>query len=529
VARGVGSDVEVGPDDAPPIVRSRFILIRDWLRSALFLSTAPRPTPDNPSPRGLTVVKVLAAIVAVAAGAWISLLRTTGPGALNTTWIEDARDLLSQAYLYPFGHLLTVPLNGYWEDTGRVATQIAIQFPVTWQPGVMSVIAASLYSVSGLIAYVASGPHLRHPLPRLLVAAPCVMIPLGYTQANNDLATMQFVMLYGVFWALLWVPSTIGGKIAAALFMPSVAANMLVDMVYAPLVVARLIADRSKAAIAVCSIWLIGVCVQWYPSLSGMNSRLNYGHNSLTWVGWQYLSEAVPRALFGEKALGGPGADTKTIGLTLPNYQITPAVHLRLALIAWAVLVVALILARIRLTSPNWALVGTALLSSLIVLEGELAVNVPVLEPRYIICPALLIYTALVAALRPRAIPQPRAAGSQPAQSPPAVSPPAEPGPSHRRPAQGRRPADWLLWALSWLPVTGVSVLVAFAITANFLVVNGRSTNKPWTTIIAITRAECARHGAGLPPRAWVTHGSQYAYIYWYLWYKTTIPCSRVS
>lgn len=505
--RGVGSEVEAEPDEARPIARTRFIRLRDWLQSRLFLSTAPQPAPREPGPRALNAGKVALAVLALAIGTDISLLRTTGPGALNTTWIEDARDLLSQAYLHPFGHLLTVPLNGYWEDTGRVATEIAILFPITWAPGVMSVIAALFYAVTGLIVYVASGPHLRNPLLRGLIAAPCVMIPLGYTQSNNDLATMQFVMLYGVFWVLLWVPATIGGKVAASLFMLTVAANMLVDMVYAPLVVARLIADRSKAAIAVCAIWLIGVCVQWYPSLSGMNNRLNYGHNSPAWVAWQYLSEAVPRALFGEKALGGP--QVQTPGLKLPNYQITPAVHLHLALIAWAVLLVALVLARTRLTSPNWPLVGTALLFSLVLLEGELVVNTPVLQPRYIIAPALLVYTALVAALRPRGVPDPQPAGS--------------------RPARSRRPAAWLLWALSWLPVTGVAVLVAFAITANFLVVNGRSANRPWSTIVAGARSECVHHGARLPRYQWVTVPGGHAAVYWYLWYRTTIPCDRVT
>jgi hypothetical protein len=329
------------------------------------------------------------------------------------------------------------------------------------------------------------------------------MIPVGYTQANNDLATMQFVMLYGVFWVFLWVPRTWGGKIAAPLFMISVAANMLLDVVYAPLVIARLIADRSRATIAVAVIWLAGVCFQWYPSLSGENKRLSYGHNSPAWIGWQYVSEAIPRALFGEKALGGPGANTKTIGLTLHNYQITPDIHIRLAIIAWGVVLLALVLAATGLTSPNWPLVGTAMLFTLIVMEGSLLVNLPVLEPRYVICPALLLYTALVAALRPRSV----------TEKPPGW---AQDGPG------------WLARAAGWLPVTAVTVLVAVAIAGNYSVVNGRSTNLPWTSIIATARAECAGHGPKNPPGRWEADPAQNAYFYWHLWYRTTIPCDRV-
>ena len=507
MAHGVDIDVAVSKQNAGP-PGSRLRVIRDWLRSRVFLSTA-RPAMRDPASRWVTLGKVVLAVLAVIAGAAISLARTTGPGALNTIWIEDARDLLSQAYLYPFGHLLTVPLlGGYWEDTGRVATEIAKQFPTTWAPGVMSAIAALFYAVSGLIAYVASGPHLRNPILRLLIAAPCVMIPLGYTQANNDLATMQFVMLYGTFWVLLWIPSTLGGKIAASLFMLSIAANTMGDYLFAPLVVARLIADRSKATISLVGIWLVGVCIQGYSTFIGPNSRHADGYNSPFWIAWQYISEAVPRALFGEKALGGPGAEFN-YGLKLPNYEITSAVHLRLALAAWAVVLVALILARVRLTNPNWPLVTVALLSSLLVLEGSLLFNEHLFQPRYVICPALLLYTALVAALRPRGVAEP---------GPPGVAD------SDRRPAPG-----WAVRAVPWLPVACLTAVVAFAITVNFHVDNGRSNNKPWTTIVATAKTECARHGADLPPKSWLADSWQGgAYVYKYLWYTSVIPCNRV-
>ena len=507
MARGAGLDVVVSKQQADP-PGSRLPVIEDWLRSKVFLSTA-RPAMPDPAPRWVTLGKVVLAVLAVIAGAAISLARTTGPGALNSIWIEDARDLLSQAYLYPFGHLLTVPLaGGYWEDTGRVATQIAKQFPTTWAPGVMSAIAALFYAVSGLIAYVASGPHLRNPILQLLIAAPCVMIPLGYTQANNDLATMQFVMLYGTFWVLLWIPSTLGGKIAASLFMLSIAANTMGDYLYAPLVVARLIADRSKATLSLAGIWLAGVCIQGYSTFFSPNSRQPGQHNSPFWIAWQYASEAVPRALFGEKALGGPGAEFN-YGLKLPDYQITPAVHLGLALAAWAVVLVALILARVRLTNPNWPLVVVALLSSLLALEGSLIFNLHLFQPRYVICPALLLYAALVAALRPRGVAEPGPAGAA--------------GPD-------RSPASrWAARALAWLPVACLTAVVAVAITANFQVDNGRSNTRPWTAIVATAKTECALHGVNLPRKEWRADPWQGgAYVYEYLWYTSVIPCNRV-
>ena len=76
-------------------------------------------------------------------------------------------------------------------------------------PAVMSVGAAAQYACYGLVAYIASGPHLRSPWLRLLVAAPVCAIPLAYTQVDVDLVTVQFIALYGAFWALLWIPGRV--------------------------------------------------------------------------------------------------------------------------------------------------------------------------------------------------------------------------------------------------------------------------------------------------------------------------------
>ena len=115
----------------------------------------------------------------------------------------------------------------------------------------MSACAAIGYALFGLIAYIASGPHLSSPWLRLLIAAPACLIPLGYTQANNDLATTQFIALYGIFWLLLWQPGTRAGQFAAPVIMLGTTLSSILPLLFAPLVAARLIADRSKVSIAI--------------------------------------------------------------------------------------------------------------------------------------------------------------------------------------------------------------------------------------------------------------------------------------
>ena len=64
---------------------SRLSGLPEWLRSNLFLQ----------ADRGrLTWRHILAGVLFVAAGAAVSLARTAGPGALNSTWIEDAGNFL---------------------------------------------------------------------------------------------------------------------------------------------------------------------------------------------------------------------------------------------------------------------------------------------------------------------------------------------------------------------------------------------------------------------------------------------------
>ena len=173
----------------------------------------------------------------------------------------------------------------------------------------MSAAAAAEYALFGLIAYIASGPHLRSPWLRLLIAAPACVVPLGYTQVNNDLATVQFVALYGLFWLLLWRPATRAGQVCAPVIMLGATLTSILPVFLAPLVAARLIADRSKTAIAVAVCWAAGLLAQWTVQLRGMSNRSNDLFTSPLWILGNYVTRAVPRALFGERALGGPGTN----------------------------------------------------------------------------------------------------------------------------------------------------------------------------------------------------------------------------
>jgi energy-converting hydrogenase Eha subunit E len=244
--------------DALPLVGgsrlTRLSGLPEWLRSALF---------PQASGGRLSWRKVLAGFLFVVAGAAVSLARTSGPGALNSTWIEDAGIFLQDALNQPVLTTLTTQMNGYYDVVPRAVTAVAVLFPIAWAPGIMSAFAAAQYAILGLIVYIASGPHLRSPWLRLLIAAPACVVPLGYTQVNNDLATVQFIALYGLFWLLLWRPATRAGQVCAPVVMLGATLTSILPLFLAPLVAARLIADRSKTGIAVAVCWAAGLATQW--------------------------------------------------------------------------------------------------------------------------------------------------------------------------------------------------------------------------------------------------------------------------
>jgi hypothetical protein len=445
-----------------------------WLRSNLFLRTPSGPVGWR---------KILLAIACVLGGAAVSLSRTVGAGSLNTIWIEDAKNLLDQSLNFSFWTTLKTPISGYYQEPARFITELAVQFPLRWVPGIMSAVAALQYAVYGLVAYIASGPHLRSPWLRLLIAAPACAIPLAYTQANNDLVTVQFFGLYGAFWAVLWIPGTRAGRILSPIVMLSVASTAVLSIVFAPLVVARLIADRSKNAIFLAVFWVVGVLLQMSQTLLGKSHHYLFGFNGPLFVLKYYAGRVVPRALFGESALGGPGANYR--GDFEKLHIINMAAHVALIGSAWAIVVIAVVLALARFTDPNWSLAVVAGLFSLAMFTDAMLINTAVVQPRYVIAPALLIYTALVALLRPR-----RREGASPARA-----------------------------AFGWLPVAGLAVLLAVAVTLNFRVTNGRTISPPWTSVVAKATAACA--DPHTPSYLYAPDPAQ-------TWWTVTIPCWRL-
>lgn len=455
-------------------------VIVNWLREDLFRRTDSGPVGWR---------KILLAAGCLVAAVAISLSRTAGPGgSLNTIWIEDAKFLLNQGLNLPAWRAIAAPISSYYQEPARLITLGALRvFPLSWVPGVMAIFAAAEYAMYGLVAYIASGPHLRSPWLRLLIAAPVCAMPLAYTQVNNDLVTVQFFGLYGAFWTVLWIPGTRAGRVLSPIVMATVSWTAVLSVVVAPLIIARLIVDRSKSTWCLAILWVTGVWLQFSETILGQGHHNQYGDNGLFWVLRHYMTRVIPRAMFGERSLGGSGNNYRGEGTAL--HVLNAHAHDALIASAWVIVLIAIAIAASRFTDPNWTLAGVAAAFSVGVFIEETLINMPVVQARYVIAPALLLYTALVALLRPRAVPA-AAAGVR---------------------AAGVRTA------VRWLPVAGFAVLLAVAVTLNFRVTNGRTTSPPWTSVVASATRACA------------TSPNVTAYTFVHEWWWVTIPCDKVG
>ncbi len=468
VTEGAGATVRQAPRRSadPPLERGATAArLASWLRDEVFRQQAGSR---------VTWRKVLAAIAFVTGCAALSLARTGGPGALNSIWIEDAGNFLNDALHKSVMTTLTTQMNGYYDVVPRAITAIAVAAgDVKFAPAIMSAAAALQYAGYALLAFIASGPHLRSVPLRLLVSVPAVVIPLGYTQVNNDLATVQFIALYGTFWLLVWRPAGLAAKITAAVVMLGITLTSILPVVFAPLVAARLIADRSKAAISLAACWALGIVVQLSVQLRGLSNRPDNWYTSPLWVLRTFVTRAVPRAIFGERALGGPGTNAE--GKPAPLHITSVAGHGMLIAGAWLVVIVVVAVALARLTDPHWPLAITAGAFSVIVFLGEIVDNLPVVQPRYVIAPALLLYLAIVAMLRPKA------------------------------------------GAIGWLPVGAFAALLLVAVTFNYRVTsNTRAQSPAWTSVVAHDTRVCEER-PGLT-----------TVLFQHAWWKVYIPCDRL-
>jgi hypothetical protein len=345
-------------------------------------------TPTTPIGRK----KVTLAVLAVVAGAAISLGRTTGTGPFQSIWEEDARDLLTDALMRPGAFNLVKPYVGYFQVLPRMMAEVAAFVPISWAAAVLSIQAAVAAALLALAVYVASGAHLHHPLARLLVSAPMLFAPVAEnfrSEIYNRPATVQFFLVYAMFWLILWVPRRRAARLLLGGIVALSAVSTFLVVVYVPLAVARLAARRDRLSAVILGALLAGAALQMYGLASGMTNRdFATPRYDPLWALSSFVVWAVPQSMLGWRFTGLPVTDALRAG------------NLPVILIAWALIAAAVVVAARRLTAPAWLLAAVAA-GHAVALSCMTIMSAGEVHQRYLFPVELLLFAAVTAVLLP--------------------------------------------------------------------------------------------------------------------------------
>jgi hypothetical protein len=343
------------------------------------------------APRQLTSpLSAVLAVAAVLVGAALSLGRTPGAGPFNTLWLEDGTVFLTDAVRKSPISAVTEPYSGYYHLLPRLLAEIASLFPAGAAPAVLAVEAALVTSVLAVIVYVASAGHLNSRLLRLLVSAPLVLVPAGYTELPNAINELRWPLMYAMFWVLLWVPASRSGQLVGLTLVTIAAFTDNVVAIFLPLALLRLWVLRDRYAKFACAVLGAGFALNLTTNILGVSEHERiHPRVDLVWAVEAYVLRPVPQALLGERWVGLRPAHTLT--------GLAPVAA------GWLILAGCALVAWRRLSRPNWPLALAAFVYSG-ALYAAIVIIAGVTAPRYSGPAALLTLACAVALVRPKGV-----------------------------------------------------------------------------------------------------------------------------
>lgn len=356
----------------------------------------PPPLRDRLFPQGpalrVTARGVLLTVLAVLGGTALSLYRNTGVGPLDTTVMEDARVFLADQVNLGFFRALVTPYSGYFHLLPRLLAGIAALFPPDLAAAVMATEAALVTALLAVAVYFASAGLLPTRVQRLLVSAPMVVMPVAQVELFNEINMLRWQLMYATFWVAFWVARGRGGRIAATLVLVAAGSSDNVVWLFLPLLVLRWFAwrgtRRDRTALIGGAALALGAVASFASVVAGVSSRGVTPRLDPVWAVSAYILRPVPQMMVGSRWVGESPAHTLT--------GVIPVAA------GWLVLLAVVLVAARRSTRPDWLLAGIAFtMGTLLYLYTIMVVGVA--GPRYSAPAGMLVLTAVVALLTPRA------------------------------------------------------------------------------------------------------------------------------
>jgi hypothetical protein len=415
----------------------------------LFPAPPAPPTPPRTRPARLAAAAVTAAAITAAAG--LLLLRQAGVPAWRTMWGEDIYVFLPQALAHPRASLLW-PYAGYLQLVPRLIADGVALLPLSAAALAFAVTGALIAASCAVFAGHASAGHIRSRWLRAGLAAGVVLLPSAVIEVANTGVDAPWYLLFAAFWALLWRPRTMAGRLLAAGLCFAAASSQLLVIVLAPLVLARVLVLRRWPEHAATAGWLAGVTLQlaFYTPAPEL-ARLGPLPAALRFYGQHVLLAAVAgRQLAGLlQDASAPGAVMlATVAVAAGAAWMVTRGGPRLALFAVTCLGLGLALTLVPAMVRGW--VTAPVPAAAVWIPGS----------RYAVVPILLIYSAAFVA---------------------ADALPARPGAGPRR----------------WLAPTALLLVLAVPWATDFRGANLRSSYPPWPLTVSRLAAQCGHRPGG--------------------------------
>ena len=393
-------------------------------------------------------------------GTVLVLMRQQGVAALDSLWAEDGALFLQQAQGEHFIDAVLRPYAGYVHLVPRALAAIALHLPLADAAVVMSGGAALVASLVAAFVYFASSGVLCSRSIRIALSASVLLAPMAEFETIDNASNLHFLLLFGAFWALLWVPTRWAGVLASSTVLAASALSDPLTVLLVPVAIGRLLAVRTwksqiQTLVAVCALTLQAVAV-----LS--TSIRTVPPSSVADIGILYPLRVLIPALVGARwaegvwLLLGPGlalVGALVLCGFLAYVARRPAFPTRVVVYACVIESLLFFTVSIYIRWGDWGEALRPISTSL-----QLA-----LGPRYSVLPILLILAGVACVLDR---PDPR-------------------------------------WAVATWRKAEVTVLVLFSFVfgMNFSISNGRSGGPSWSGAMADALGQCATS----PPGAAVT------------------------
>lgn len=319
----------------------------------------------------------------IVAGTAAGILRQPGKGALNTIWAEDGEIFLTQAVRDGADAFVT-SYAGYYHLVARLLAAIAAALPPAWAGAALAIGAALVTTVFAVAAYELSGEYLPSRLARLIVSVPVAVLPMAQGDVLNSPANLHWTGLYVLFWFLVCRPTSKTGKVLAVLGIVLVAGSDILTGIYLPLALFIVWFHRDRYAVVKAVAFCVPFFLQVLGLLTGQSERSGLAPDPARGVSG-YVLRAVPTAFFGERWVGGRVSTTS----------------LALTAVAGLLILTALVLAWRNFTTPRWWFALAAVVHSVGLYVGPVALS-GVATARYNVAPALLLLVAVVALILPK-------------------------------------------------------------------------------------------------------------------------------